>query len=65
MDITKFANILRSIRATKAAVECIKRALDTVQCQNAKPRIVLVSDTPSFIAEIAPYLSDFAEVINL
>ncbi|THU55666.1 hypothetical protein C4D60_Mb11t08970 [Musa balbisiana] len=54
----------RSIRAIQAAVQCIKRALSSFQQQIAKPRVVLVSDTPSFITEITPYLAEFAEVLH-
>ncbi|XP_018675784.2 uncharacterized protein LOC135627949 [Musa acuminata AAA Group] len=54
----------RSIRAIQAAVQCIKRALISFQQQIAKPRVVLVSDTPSFITEITPYLAEFAEVLH-
>ncbi|XP_073013440.1 uncharacterized protein [Typha latifolia] len=53
----------RSVRATKAAVECIKRALAGIHQPSSRPRVVLVSDTPSFIREITPYLTDFAEVL--
>ncbi|XP_010929599.1 uncharacterized protein [Elaeis guineensis] len=54
----------RSLRATKAAVQCIKRALNSYQNRTAKPRVVLASDTPSFIKEITPYLNEFAEVLH-
>ncbi|XP_008791102.2 uncharacterized protein LOC103708101 isoform X2 [Phoenix dactylifera] len=54
----------RSVRATKAAVWCIKRALNSYQNRSARPRVVLVSDTPSFIKEITPDLTEFAEVLH-
>lgn len=64
-DVTLHMRMLtkRSIRATKAAVNCIRRALDSFQHQTSRPRVVLVSDTPSFIKEITPYLTDFAQVV--
>ncbi|OAY67000.1 hypothetical protein ACMD2_04970 [Ananas comosus] len=54
----------RSIRAIKAAVQCIKRALNSIQHPSTRPQIVLVSDTPSFIKEITPFLTEFAEVLH-
>ncbi|WOL00927.1 hypothetical protein Cni_G09640 [Canna indica] len=54
----------RSVRAIQAAVQCIKRALKSFQHLNGKPRVVVVSDTPSFIKEISPSLIEFAEVLH-
>ncbi|KAJ3671836.1 hypothetical protein LUZ60_007915 [Juncus effusus] len=54
----------RSIRATNAAVKCIKKAIEKYCAQvPRRPRILLVSDTPSFISDIKPYLTEFADVI--
>lgn len=54
----------RSIRATKSAIECIKKAIERCCARILRPRIVLVSDTPSFVREITPFISEFAEVIH-
>lgn len=54
----------RSARAVKAALECIRRALLSYQNDIPRPRVVLVSDTPSFIKEIMPNLTEFAEVLH-
>lgn len=54
--------VIRSIRAMQAAVNCIKRVLDSCQHKVSRPTITLVSDTPSLIMEIAPKLTEFAEV---
>ncbi|KAF6137954.1 hypothetical protein GIB67_041827 [Kingdonia uniflora] len=53
----------RSVRAVQAALTCIYKAL-SYQHQVARPRVVLVSDTPSLIKDIAPNLTDFAEVLH-
>lgn len=65
-DITLHMRMLmnRSIRATQAALNCIKKAIQSYQRQDGRPRVVLVSDTPSFIKSIALNLTDFAEVIH-
>ncbi|KAJ9189738.1 hypothetical protein P3X46_000994 [Hevea brasiliensis] len=52
----------RSVRATQAALNCIKKALRN-QHQTSRPRVVLVSDTPSFVNSILPNISGFAEVL--
>jgi hypothetical protein len=51
----------RPVRARKAAVLCIKRAL---QIRNIKGAtlVALVSDTPAFVKEIKSDISEFAEV---
>ncbi|KAG0485812.1 hypothetical protein HPP92_009891 [Vanilla planifolia] len=53
----------RSVRAVKVAIKCIKMALHNYGLQIAKPRVVLVSDTPSFIKDISPNLTKFADVL--
>ncbi|PKU72763.1 uncharacterized protein LOC110114231 isoform X1 [Dendrobium catenatum] len=53
----------RSARAVKAAVICVKRAVHNLDPRIANPRVVLVSDTPSFIKEITPNLTEFADVL--
>ncbi|KAG0485801.1 hypothetical protein HPP92_009880 [Vanilla planifolia] len=52
-----------SVRAVKVAIKCIKMALHNYGLQIAKPRVVLVSDTPSFIKDISPNLTKFADVL--
>ncbi|KAF2322930.1 hypothetical protein GH714_032137 [Hevea brasiliensis] len=54
--------ILMSVRATQAALNCIKKALRNLR-QTSRPRVVLVSDTPSFIRSILPNINGFAEVL--
>lgn len=54
--------LCRSARAVKAAVICVKRAVHNLDPRIANPRVVLVSDTPSFIKEITPNLTEFADV---
>ncbi|RLM59147.1 uncharacterized protein C2845_PM18G07730 [Panicum miliaceum] len=52
----------RPVRARKAAVLCIKRALQ-ICCMKGTPRVALVSDTPAFVKEIKSEISEFAEVL--
>ena len=54
----------RSVRAAQAALNCLKRATRNLQ-QGSRPRVVVISDTPSFVKSITPNISEFAEVINL
>ncbi|XP_020246009.1 uncharacterized protein LOC109823953 isoform X2 [Asparagus officinalis] len=65
-DITLHMRMLtnRSIRAMQAALQCVKKALNSYQQEATRPRIALVSDTPSFIKEISPNLAEFAEVVS-
>ncbi|XP_062198240.1 LOW QUALITY PROTEIN: uncharacterized protein LOC133900960 [Phragmites australis] len=52
----------RPVRARKAAVNCIKRALQICHMKGT-PRVALISDTPSFVREIKSDINEFAEVI--
>ncbi|CAN6381334.1 unnamed protein product [Urochloa humidicola] len=52
----------RPVRARKAAVLCIKRALQICNIKGT-PRVALVSDTPGFVKEIKSDISKFAEVL--
>ncbi|KAJ4960220.1 hypothetical protein NE237_020130 [Protea cynaroides] len=54
----------RSVRTVQAALNCIKKALSSYSAQVARPRVVVISDTPSLIKDIAPYLQKFAEVLH-
>ncbi|MQM06570.1 hypothetical protein Taro_039397 [Colocasia esculenta] len=62
-DVTLHMRMMsnRSIRAIKAALNCVQKAVSSYQQQLAKPRVVLVSDTPPFIKDITPNLTEFAE----
>ncbi|KAK3118795.1 hypothetical protein QOZ80_9BG0708020 [Eleusine coracana subsp. coracana] len=53
----------RPVRARKAAVNCIKRALQISHVKGT-PKVALVSDTPSFVKEIKSDISEFAEVVS-
>ncbi|KAG4193591.1 hypothetical protein ERO13_A07G231500v2 [Gossypium hirsutum] len=63
-DITLHMRMLmnRSIRAAQAALYCLKRATSNLQL-GSRPRVVVVSDTPSFVKSIVPNISGFAEVL--
>ncbi|CAO2148991.1 unnamed protein product [Urochloa humidicola] len=52
----------RPVRARKAAVLCIKRALQICSIKGT-PRVALVSDTPGFVKEMKSDISEFAEVL--
>lgn len=52
----------RSVRAVKAALLCVKRAVQNHDHHIANPRVVLVSDTPALTKEITPNLTEFADV---
>ncbi|PPS07862.1 hypothetical protein GOBAR_AA12780 [Gossypium barbadense] len=62
-DITLHMRMLmnRSVRAAQAALNCLKRAIRNLQ-QGSRPRVVVISDTPSFIKGITPNISEVAEV---
>ncbi|KAG8089870.1 hypothetical protein GUJ93_ZPchr0011g27802 [Zizania palustris] len=52
----------RPVRARKAAVSCIKRAIEISHLMGT-PRVALISDTPAFVNEIKQDISEFAQVI--
>ncbi|XP_026377228.1 uncharacterized protein LOC113271545 [Papaver somniferum] len=54
----------RSVRAVQAALSCIQKAVRSYESKMGRPRIVLVSDTPSLIKDITPMLREFAEVLH-
>ncbi|XWS30537.1 hypothetical protein CRYUN_Cryun24cG0126200 [Craigia yunnanensis] len=64
-DITLHMRMLmnRSVRAAQAALNCLKRATRNLQ-QGSRPRVVVISDTPSFVKSITPNISEFAEVLH-
>ncbi|KAK9271969.1 hypothetical protein L1049_002336 [Liquidambar formosana] len=53
----------RSVRAASAALDCIRKAMRNLH-QVSRPRVVLVSDTPSLIKDITPIVNEFAEVLH-
>ncbi|XP_015570987.1 uncharacterized protein LOC8285303 [Ricinus communis] len=53
----------RPVRATRAAINCVNKAMQNLH-QMPRPRVVLVSDTPSFVNSILPNISEFAEVLH-
>ncbi|OMO99403.1 hypothetical protein COLO4_13307 [Corchorus olitorius] len=64
-DITLHMRMLmnRSLRAAQAALNCVRRATRNLQ-QGSKPRVVVISDSPSFVKFITPNISEFAEVLH-
>lgn len=64
-DITLHMRMLtnRSLRAAQAALICIRKAMDNLQLKS-RPKIVLVSDTPFLINDVAPNISEFAQVVH-
>ncbi|KAF8013096.1 hypothetical protein BT93_I1079 [Corymbia citriodora subsp. variegata] len=63
-DITLHMRMLmnRSLRAAQAALSCVRKAISNLPL--SKPRVVIVSDTPSFIRSITQDISEFAEVFG-
>lgn len=52
----------RPARAVTAALNCIKKSLLNDSGYLSRPRIVIVSDTPSIVNDITPKVQEFAEV---
>lgn len=50
------------MRAVRAAVVCIRKFAGKL---SSRPKVVLVSDTPSLLKDIGPNLVEFAEVSSL
>ncbi|PIN19388.1 hypothetical protein CDL12_07936 [Handroanthus impetiginosus] len=53
----------RPVRAKQAALDCIRKVIHNHPVIS-KPKVVLVSDTPSMVKDIAPNLQEFAEVVH-
>ncbi|KAK4417926.1 hypothetical protein Salat_2205300 [Sesamum alatum] len=53
----------RSVRAKQAALDCVRRAINNLPVIS-KPKVVLVSDTPSIVKDIRSSLEEFAEVVH-
>ncbi|KAI4366774.1 hypothetical protein MLD38_022605 [Melastoma candidum] len=54
--------VKRSVPAALASLNCIRRVVDNLHL--SKARVVVVSDTPSFVESISPNISEFAEVLH-
>lgn len=54
----------RPARAVRAALNCIKKALVNDSGYLSRPRIVILSDTPSIVNDIMPKVEEFAEVVH-
>lgn len=63
-DITLHMRMLmsRSLWPVQAALSCIEKAVQKLQ-HVSRPKVVVVSDTPSFISAIKPSLQELAEVL--
>ncbi|CAN1295790.1 hypothetical protein LINPERPRIM_LOCUS22941 [Linum perenne] len=53
----------RPVKALQAALNCISKAMHNLQ-NKKRLRLVLVSDTPSFVKSLLPNISGFAEVLH-
>ncbi|KAL3630850.1 hypothetical protein CASFOL_023834 [Castilleja foliolosa] len=53
----------RSVRAKQAALDCLKKAIHNNLQIISKPKVVLLSDTPSMVKDIAASLEKLAEVL--
>ncbi|XP_027150785.1 uncharacterized protein LOC113751115 [Coffea eugenioides] len=51
----------RSVRAVRAALDCVRKAAGKL---SSRPKVVLVSDTPSLLEDTGPNLMEFAEVLH-
>ena len=61
-DADSYPLYIRSVRAVQAALNCIRKAMRNLH-EASRPRVVLISDTPSLVKEIAQNVDEFAEVI--
>ncbi|CAH2045286.1 unnamed protein product [Thlaspi arvense] len=52
----------KSVRPLRAAINCLGKAINRLGI--SKPRVVIVSDTPSVVKAIEPNISAFAEVLH-
>lgn len=53
----------RSVRARQAALDCVKKNAHDIS-MISRPKMVLVTDTPSLVKDIVPILEEFAEVLH-
>ncbi|GFQ07366.1 hypothetical protein PHJA_002880700 [Phtheirospermum japonicum] len=54
----------RSVRAKQAALDCLKKAVHNNLPMISIPKVVLLSDTPSMVKDIAASLEELAEVLH-
>ncbi|PWA43463.1 hypothetical protein CTI12_AA536880 [Artemisia annua] len=54
----------RSLRAVTAVLNCIKTTIARIPKDKVRPRVVLISDTPSLISDLMPKLQGFTEVLH-
>ncbi|CAO2831260.1 unnamed protein product [Amaranthus hypochondriacus] len=64
-DITLHMRMMmnRPLSSVPAALRCIRKAMENVE-QVARPKVVLVSDTPSYISLVKASVEELAEVIH-
>ncbi|GAA0139678.1 hypothetical protein LIER_01175 [Lithospermum erythrorhizon] len=53
----------RSVRAVQAALNCIEKAVQNLPLIS-RPKVVIVSDTPHVVEDVALRLNEFAEVVH-
>ncbi|XP_073130337.1 uncharacterized protein [Henckelia pumila] len=53
----------RSVRAIQAALDCVKKTVQDTS-MISRPKLVLVTDTPSLVKDIVPILEEFTEVVH-
>lgn len=61
--MVRISLLCRSVRAKQAALDCLRKALRNLP-MISKPKVVLVSDTPSMVNNLALTLEEFAEVTS-
>ncbi|XP_058764419.1 uncharacterized protein LOC131637867 [Vicia villosa] len=52
----------RPVRAVQAALHCLRKAVESRHLMS-RPKVIVVSDTPSIVKSIMPNISEFAEVL--
>lgn len=64
-DITLHMRMLmnRSVRALEAALDCTRKVMQNAQL-GSRPRLVLVSDTPSLVEDVISNFDRYAEVVH-
>ncbi|KAI3503616.1 hypothetical protein L1887_32062 [Cichorium endivia] len=64
-DITLHMRMLmnRSVRALQAALDCTRKVIQNAQF-GSRPKLVLVSDTPSLVEDVKSNFDGFAEVVH-
>ncbi|KAI3714427.1 hypothetical protein L1987_73029 [Smallanthus sonchifolius] len=64
-DITLHMRMLmnRSVRALQAALDCTRKVLQNTE-SGSRPRLVLVSDTPSLVEDVKSNFDSLAEIVH-